>query len=88
MPRSFRQDPAAMLDYVFDWSAWLAGDTIESSTITAPVGVTVTSSATSTAVTVWVSGGTLGGVYPVTCHIVTAAGREDDRTLTFRIGDM
>jgi hypothetical protein len=53
-------------------------------TVTASAGLTVDSTeATTTAVTVWLSGGTEGVTYTVTCHIVTAAGREEDRTMTF-----
>jgi hypothetical protein len=84
MQRAFQKDPDAVLDYQWDWAAWLAGDTISSHTITAAAGLTVDSSShTATAVTAWLSGGAEGVAYPVTCHIVTAAGREDDRTLTF-----
>lgn len=82
MARSFGKDPDAVLDYQFDWSAWLAGDTIASHAVTVPTGLTlVSSSNSSTAVTVWLAGGVAGVSYPVTCHIVTAAGREDDRTI-------
>ncbi len=84
MPRSFTHDPDAVLDYLFDWSDWLGADTIASHTVTAGTGLTVDSStATTTAVTVWLSGGSVGASYAVTCHIVTAAGREEDRTMTF-----
>ena len=83
MPRNFTKDPAAVLDYEFDWSAWLGADTIATHTVTAAAGLTVDSTeATGTAVTVWLSGGSIGQSYAVTCHIVTAAGREDDRTAT------
>ena len=86
MTRQFQKDPDAVLDYQVDWSTWLAGDTIQSHTVTAPDGLTVDShSATSTAVTMWLSGGDAGVTYPVVCHIVTAAGREDDRTLLITI---
>jgi hypothetical protein len=82
MARGFTKDPDAVLDYEWDWSAWLGADTIASHTVTADSGLTVDSSAkTATAVTVWLSGGTVGASYNVTCHIVTAAGREDDRTI-------
>lgn len=84
MPRSFTKDPDAVLDYEWDWAAWLGDDTIASHTVTASAGLTVDSTeATATAVTAWLSGGTDGATYSVTCHIVTAAGREDDRTMTF-----
>lgn len=83
MPRNFTKDPDAVLDYEFDWSAWLGADTIATHTVTAPAGLTVDSTeATTTTVTMWLSGGTDGASYAVTCHIVTAAGREDDRTAT------
>ena len=83
MPRNFTKDPAAVLDYEFDWSAWLGADTIATHTVTAAAGLTVDSTeATTTTVTAWLSGGTDGASYAVTCHIVTTAGREDDRTMT------
>ena len=86
MPRSFVKDPNAVLDYEWDWSAWLGTDTIASHTVTAATGLTVDSStATSTAVTAWLSGGSVGASYAVTCHVVTAAGREDDRTVTVTV---
>ena len=86
MPRSFILDPNAVLDYEWDWSAWLGTDTIASHTVTAATGLTVDSStATSTAVTAWLSGGSVGASYAVTCHVVTAAGREDDRTATITV---
>lgn len=90
MPRSFVKDPDAVLDYKFDYAGskpWLTGtDTIASHTVTASAGLTVDSTeATDTAVTVWLSGGTVGQTYSVTCHVVTAAGREDDRTVTVTV---
>ena len=86
MARSFVKDPNAVLDYEWDWSAWLGTDTIASHTVTAATGLTVDSTeATDTAVTVWLSGGTVGQTYSVTCHVVTAAGREDDRTVTVTV---
>ena len=86
MARSFVKDPNAVLDYEWDWSAWLGTDTIASHTVTAATGLTVDSStATSTAVTAWLSGGSVGASYAVTCHVVTAAGREDDRTVTVTV---
>lgn len=88
MPRSFTKDPDAVLDYQWDWAGakpWLTdGDTIVDYTITVPAGLTLDSSeATDTTVTAWLSGGIDRETYSVTCHIVTAAGREDDRTITF-----
>jgi hypothetical protein len=79
-------DPDARLDYPFDWSDWLPeGDSIESATVTAEAGVTVDGTPTivgGTKVVPYILGGTVGQTYDVTCHIVTADGREDDRSIT------
>jgi hypothetical protein len=84
------KDPAAVLDYEVDWSKWLAGDgdTIFAHEVTAPTGITVDSSTrTSTAVTFWLSGGTVGQQYIVTVQITTAAGRIDERSMFFNVRD-
>lgn len=73
--------PDAVLDYEFDWAAWLVSDRIITATITATDGITVDRHIDSdTTVTVWLSGGLIGSVYEVTCHIVTEDEREDDRS--------
>ena len=80
----FAKDPDAVLDYVWDWTSWLGDDTIATTTITAADGITVDSSATvGPLVTVWLSGGTAGTTYPVTCRITTDGGRTEDRTSRF-----
>ena len=86
---SYIKDPQAMLDYVFDWEPWLAtGETITASTITATTGITVDSDTfTNTAVTYWLSGGTLNARYTIINHITTSAGRQDDRTDSVTIHD-
>ena len=69
----------------WDWSSWLGADTISSFTVTVS-GVTLDSSSnTDTDVTAWLSGGLVGQSASATCSIVTAGGREDDRTITLRI---
>ena len=81
----FLKDPDAVLDYQIDWSDWLDSDTISTSAWTVPTGLTEDSdSNTTTTATVWLSGGTAGTSYSVINHIVTAAGREDDRTITIK----
>jgi hypothetical protein len=92
MPRAFTQDPQAVLDYQFDWAGerpWLvAGDTISDATVTVTAGLTIEETViAATTVTVWLKGGTVGASYNVTCHIVTAGGREDERTATVTIMD-
>ena len=86
MPNQFEKDPQAKLDYHIDWSLFLGSDTISTSVWTVPDGITkVSDSNTSTISTIWVSGGTLGVEYSLVCHITTAAGRQDDRTVRIRI---
>lgn len=81
------KDPQAVLDYTVNWSSWLpSGDTIVTSTWTADTGITIdSSSATTTAATVWLSGGTVSVSYNVVNHIVTADGRAEDQTLVIKI---
>ena len=81
------KDPSAVLDYVFDWTGWLAtGETIADHTITADTGITVDSSTELDGkVTVWLSGGTAGINYKVACLITTSAGRTDERTIWIKV---
>lgn len=87
----FRKDPDAVLDYTWDWSAWLAsGETITDATVTpSGTGLTVNGTPTTGAATVtaWLTGGTAGTEYLVTCHITTSQGRQDDRTITISVVD-
>ena len=89
------KDPSAVLDYVFDWTEWLAtGETIAVDsetgekliTITADTGIAVDSSTEDAGkVTVWLSGGTAGINYKVACLITTTAGRTDERTIWIKV---
>lgn len=87
------KDPEAVLDYAFDWTQWLGevSDTIVAATATVVPGdassnVTVDSvSFTDTKVIAWVSGGTDSDTVELICHITTAAGREDERTMYLKM---
>ena len=81
------KDPSAVLDYVFDWTGWLATvEIITDYTITADTGITVDSSTEDTGkVTVWLSGGTAGINYKVACLITTTEGRTDERTIWIKV---
>ena len=89
------KDPSAVLDYVFDWTEWLAtGETIAVDsetgekliTITADTGITVDSWTESDGkIIVWLSGGTAGENYKVACLITTSAGRTDERTIWIKV---
>ncbi len=94
------KDPAEVLDYKFDFRSstngtgsgdYLAsGETISSHTVTAETGITKDSDSatdTNTSVTVWLSGGTTGNEYDITCNIVTSAGRTVERTMVIEVVD-
>jgi hypothetical protein len=84
--REFRKDPDAVLDYAVDWSHWLDDDTIDASEWVVPDGIEKDSDTnTTTIATVWLSGGTLGATYTLVNHITTAAGRENDQTITIKV---
>ena len=83
----FEKDPNAILDYVFDWTDWLAtGETITAITITAPTGITATEGINAAGkITTWLSGGESGTRYTIACKIVTSVGsgslyRTDERS--------
>jgi hypothetical protein len=91
---TYVKDPAAVLDFGFDWSLWLAtGETITTSTWTLPpdltspaVGLTENShSHNTTASTIWLLAGVDGEDYIITNHIHTSAGRDDDRSLKIKV---
>jgi hypothetical protein len=84
------KDPAAELDYGFDWATdgWLAtGETVTTSTWTVAAGLVQAASGISAGkvTTVWLSGGVAGTDYTVTNRIVTSGGRTDERSLTIRV---
>lgn len=86
------KDSDAVLDYEFNWAdhpdgSWLSpSETIVSYSIIASPGITVDSDTNDgEKVTVWLSGGTAGNPYTVTCRITTNQGRTDDRTMTIRV---
>lgn len=82
-PRFFK-DPDAILDYSVDWTDWLNGDSISSSSWVTPAGITVDSDNHNGSVaTVWLSGGTEGQSYTLVNRIVTSLGRTQDQSIIF-----
>jgi len=85
---TYKKDPNATLDYMFDWGPYLTPlvDTIQSVTWVLSSGLTkVSQSNTATTATVFVSGGALGDTETLTCRITTAGGRVDDRSIQLKI---
>ncbi|WP_069769818.1 hypothetical protein [Streptomyces sp. LUP30] len=91
MSSSFIKDPSALLNYSWDWSAWLAevADTISSATVTVPVGLTAVGSPVvdGAFVTQRVSGGVVDSVYALVCQITTSTGLVDERSITLTINN-
>ena len=93
--KRYVKDPDAVLDYPINWASsdgtndgsssdtgWLQGDTISTATFTVDSGITKDSeSNTTTTATVWLSGGTAGQRYTVTCRITTTSGRTEDQSI-------
>lgn len=79
------KDPSAKLDFSVDWGTdWLAvAETIVTSTWAADsADLTLSAPANNgTRTTTWVDGGVDGKLYKLTNHIVSSAGRIDERTL-------
>lgn len=74
----FTKQPGDTQDYSISYVDWLAGmsDTGLSHTVTVDTGITLGSSTLSGGVvTVWLSGGTDGNTYKVTCTLTTTGGR-------------
>ncbi len=90
MADSFIKDPAARLDYSWDWALWLAevADTIASATVTVSgataVGAPVVGD---TEVTQRVEGGEVGVACTLVCQIMTVSGLVDERSIYLTIID-
>ena len=80
----FRKDPAASLDYGFDWEDYLvSGETISASVWAVPDGLVKDSTQISdTSTKVWLSGGTAAETYTVANKITTSDSRIDERSFT------
>ena len=67
------KDPDFILDYSLDWSTWLGSETIATSLVTVPSGITLVSqSNTNTLVNFRLSGGSLNNDYEIINSITTA----------------
>lgn len=96
----FLKDPDEVLDYKFDFAALTngngatdyleSGETISSETVTAGAGITLDSETitdSNTSVTIWLSGGTAGNTYTVTCQIATSASRTVERSIYVTVAE-
>lgn len=91
--RVFVKDPDEVKDYVFEWNgaspgpALSTGDSVSSFTVAVESGITLDSSEEfeDDAVRVWLSGGTAGNDYTVTCRVVTAQGRTLEASILVKV---
>jgi hypothetical protein len=83
----FRKTTVGVLDYTFDWTAWLApSETIASHVLTVPAGITLTlETVTTKAITGWFSGGTAETTYEIACKVITNQGRTDERVIDIEV---
>ena len=74
---TFIKQPSDTMDYDIDYTDWLTtGDNVSSVVITTETGITVDSSfINDPRVKIWLSGGTAGTTYKVTCTMTSADGR-------------
>jgi len=86
------KDPAAILDYLVDWTKWLGtisgGDTIDTFTVVVDAGITLNSSTKTVdnkGVILWLQDGTPGQTYRAHVKIVTVGERTDERDVFFKI---
>lgn len=92
------KDPDDVMDYSYDFKPLTNGragaisdyleedETISSQTITAEAGITVDSDSEQDGnVTVWLSGGTAGQKYLVTCKIVTSKSRTKNKSIIIEV---
>lgn len=81
------KDPQAALDYMIDWTKWLAeGDTLFESVFTATPGITIDNFTLSTTQTVvWLSGGAPGKTYKITNRVTSTQGRVDERSFRVKV---
>lgn len=82
----YEKDPAENANIIVDWTTWLEGDTIASSswTVPAPFLIGTDGHNVSTA-NVWIDGGELGEHYFLSNEVTTVTGRSGKRTVVVRI---
>lgn len=85
---TYTKEQSAVTDFQIDWTAWLEGRTLTSSSwaISPTAGIIiVATSNTSSVATIRLSSGTWGQIYLATNHIVASDGEEEERSITIRI---
>lgn len=80
------KEPTEVLDYSIEWTDWLNGLTISTSTWSVPSGITEdTSSISGTRTLIRLSGGTWAATYEITNTIVASNGETETRSFKVKI---
>lgn len=89
---TFSKQPSENLDYDFDFADFMpAGDVIASSVVTADAGVTLGSKTDNPGASIvkqFISGGTDGTTYKVTCKITTTGGRVKEAEFKLKVKEL
>lgn len=86
----FIKQPADRLDYDIDYRDWLTdrADTLQSAAVTAEAGISVDDFVlVSGVVKVYLSGGTDGQTYKITCTATTTGGRIKQAEISINVKD-
>lgn len=82
----FAKTPDEILDYGWDWTSWLGGDTIQASLWVVDTGLTLPAQGNDGVSTaLWASAGVLGTRYKCANRITTVGGRTAARTFYIEI---
>jgi hypothetical protein len=86
-PPLFRKVETSRLDYSFDWSKYLAGDTIVEFFVETTTNISIEpATLTGSIVSFWVTpDADVGVTHPISCTITTAAGVRDTRTMNIAV---
>lgn len=89
LSKTFTADESDDLDYRYDWTRVLEdGETIVTSVIEAPDGITVHDQTNGPETTdVWFTGGSVGATYLIPNRIVTSEGRTYERNIELKVRD-
>lgn len=74
-------DPDAIVDYQFDWTEWLAGDTLDTSVWVVTNASEASSVITGPLTTVFIQLAKAGKICEMRNRITTTGGRTEDRTM-------
>lgn len=74
---TFTKQPSDAMDYDIDYTDWLtSGDNVQSAVVTPDTGITLDSMVINDPrIKIWLSGGTAGTTYKITCTMTSADGR-------------